>query len=287
MPRKSRKQGGPTQEEEDQNTAKGACFRCGQTGHVSRACPTGHAGRVMKAKCHGCGQAGHLRAECPRVQRSGHAKPPSTPATWMESSAELADAFANVRLMFEMARFGLGGSPEHVASSLRRFTRQHLPPHACDLNLSMVVAHFSDSTDPLLGDFVAAEGHYAAVGLLPDHAAEWGATCEEAMEATLGRSDGRVVAVACGVDFTEGCGDVNEQMLVCREHMALAGRHRKPILFLACNADEAALELLTDPSIVTPDTKKIGPTPEACAVPAWRVPQLERRALQPGRICAA
>ncbi|KAK1409632.1 hypothetical protein QVD17_36161 [Tagetes erecta] len=43
-----------------------ACFKCGETGHMSRECPQGGGGGGGSRNCYKCGESGHMSRECPK-----------------------------------------------------------------------------------------------------------------------------------------------------------------------------------------------------------------------------
>lgn len=58
-----------------------SCYSCGQTGHMSRDCPSGGSGGYGGQKCYNCGNSGHISRDCDmpaqaktcyKCQQSGH-----------------------------------------------------------------------------------------------------------------------------------------------------------------------------------------------------------------------
>nr|GEV62812.1 zinc finger, CCHC-type, transcription elongation factor Spt5 [Tanacetum cinerariifolium] len=43
-----------------------ACFKCGESGHMSRECPQGGGGGGGSRNCYKCGESGHMSRECPQ-----------------------------------------------------------------------------------------------------------------------------------------------------------------------------------------------------------------------------
>jgi hypothetical protein len=51
-----------------QRTPPGACFKCNQTGHWAKGCPSP---RLLPGPCPQCGQNGHWRIDCPSLPPQG------------------------------------------------------------------------------------------------------------------------------------------------------------------------------------------------------------------------
>jgi len=73
------------------------CFKCGEQGHMSRECPQGGAGGGNQSGCFKCGEQGHMSRECPQNPKGGN-RPTFNPSASGGRSAFMPNKGAPNRL---------------------------------------------------------------------------------------------------------------------------------------------------------------------------------------------
>lgn len=151
----------------------------------------------------------------------------------------------------------------HTHLNFEKYTEEERRELASEIEASDVgyiidVADCVASAEQALADAAAYPWCYAAVGIHPDHAAEYRGICEgdpeaEAkMEADLERiralaSDPKAMAIGeIGLDFYYGKDDRDEQQELFRRQIRLANELRMPIMIHSRDAHQLTLDILKE-----------------------------------------